>query len=343
MQKKLSNTRLLNAKGELVNSGYNTKVVAEYSRKNIKAGALKIKEWDYYLVYNHDYALALTIADNSYMGLVAVSLLDFKNKKQLNRQVLSFFTLGKTKMPSSSKKGDVVVENKEVSIRFINSGKGRSISLAWNNYDKGKDLTAQIKLTQEPIESMIICTPFKESKKMFYYNHKIIGFRASGEARLGEEQIDFKETDSWGILDWGRGVWPYKVMWNWGAATGIVDGKNIGFNIGNGFGDTSKATENMIFYNNWAHKLGEVEFVIPKDKDGRFEFMNEWKIISSDKRLDMTFKPILNRSTKTSVVVLGSKQDQVFGFYSGFVVLDDGKKIEIKDMFGFAEKVVNKW
>jgi hypothetical protein len=33
----------------------------------------------------------------------------------------------------------------------------------------------------------------------------------------------------------------------------------------------------------------------------------------------------------------------VFGYFSGTAVLDDGKRLQIKDLLGFAEKVENKW
>ena len=38
------------------------------------------KSGDYYLVMNEDYGAAFTIADNGYVGLVSVSLLQFKEK-----------------------------------------------------------------------------------------------------------------------------------------------------------------------------------------------------------------------------------------------------------------------
>ena len=38
-----------------------------------------------------------------------------------------------------------------------------------------------------------------------------------------------------------------------------------------------------------------------------------------------------------------SDQHQVFGRFSGTVILDDGRKLEIRDLMGFAEKVRNKW
>ena len=52
--------------------------------------------------------------------------------------------------------------------------------------------------------------------------------------------------------------------------TVIINPKNeIGFNIGYGFGDTSNATENMVFYNGKAHKLEDVKFNIPLNKKGK--------------------------------------------------------------------------
>ena len=44
-----------------------------------------------------------------------------------------------------------------------------------------------------------------------------------------------------------------------------MNGKPFGFNIGYGFGDTSAASENMLFYDGTAHKLDDVTFHIPKD------------------------------------------------------------------------------
>ena len=56
----------------------------------------------------------------------------------------------------------------------------------------------------------------------------------------------------------------------------------------------------------------------------------------------MKFDPILDRSALTDFKVLKSDQHQVFGRYTGKVVLDDNTEIKIKDFFGFIEKVTNK-
>ena len=81
-------TKLLNELGELTNPGYSTSLIQEYSRKDIKAKKFKIKEWDYYLIYNKDYAVALTLDDNSYMGMISASLINFKTAKEKTKSII---------------------------------------------------------------------------------------------------------------------------------------------------------------------------------------------------------------------------------------------------------------
>ena len=57
----------------------------------------------------------------------------------------------------------------------------------------------------------------------------------------------------------------------------------------------------------------------------------------------MDFTPVLDRKALTSAIVIKSDQHQVFGRFSGRVTLDDGTVLPVKNFFGFAEKVENKW
>ena len=57
----------------------------------------------------------------------------------------------------------------------------------------------------------------------------------------------------------------------------------------------------------------------------------------------MNFTPVLDRSSLTDFVVLKSDQHQVFGRFTGRVTLDDGTVLPVRDFFGFAEKVENRW
>jgi len=147
---------------------------------------------------------------------------------------------------------------------------------------------------------------------------------------------------TYGCLDWGRGVWTYHNTWYWGSASGLAEGVPFGFNIGYGFGDTSAASENMLFYNGIAHKLSQVRFEIPM-KDGKEDYLAPWKFTSDDGRFEMDFAPLMDRSALIDLKLLCSDQHQVFGRFTGKAVLDDGREILVRNLTGFAEKVHNKW
>ena len=57
----------------------------------------------------------------------------------------------------------------------------------------------------------------------------------------------------------------------------------------------------------------------------------------------MDYTPVLDRASCSDVGLIKSDQHQVFGVFNGRAVLDDGMVLNVKDLPGFAEKVINKW
>lgn len=356
--------QLLDSNGQLAETGFAKSLLLDYDRNAIRANGLRIKEWDYYLISCDDFAVALTIADNSYMGLDSISLLDFCVPWEHTKSPMQVLTLGKKNLPASSTIGDVKSKGNGYEISFENDGKSRRLSFRMDKFADGKPISGTIRLENPNDESMVIATPFAEKKNAFYYNQKINCMPASGTVHFGDEIYEFPVASSFGTLDWGRGVWTYKNTWYWGSASGIVDGARFGWNIGYGFGDTSAASENMLFYDGKAHKLSQIKFNIPMKNrtytthggccggtsgktvdtaDLTEDYMSPWTFTSDDGRFEMDFVPIIDRAACTDLKLLCSDQHQVFGKFTGHAVLDDGKVIEVKDFLGFAEKVYNKW
>lgn len=340
MNNELHEGRLLNKDGNLSESGFSYSLVKEYSRKDIKGNKLRIKEWDYYYVGDKEYGIALTIDDNSYMGLVSLSILDFKNKKEIvTKSPMYWFPMGKVNLPSSSVEGDTTKEGNGYSFKFLHeNGKRRLICRMKNVLDK-KDFSCDIYLEESNPNSMVIATPFKK-KRHFYYNQKINLLKATGSFSFGFLKHEFN-NEAFATLDWGRGVWTYSNTWYWSSANGVSDGKNVGWNLGYGFGDTSKASENMLFVNDKAFKLDDVTFNIPQ-KGNKDSFLDEWTLTSSSGNINLTFKPLFDRASNTNVILIQSDQHQVFGYFNGYFLVDN-EKIVIKDILGFAEKVKNRW
>lgn len=329
---------LLKEDGSLREPGWSKQLVQKYDRRMIKAAKFRIKEWDYYLVLNEDFAGAFTIADNGYMGMMSVSLLNFKEGWEHTESVLTAFPMGKYKLPFSSESGKTVFKNRRLHMEFLVRDGKRQILCNFKNFYEGKEFSCKITLEQPPMDTMVIATPWKEDKKAFYYNQKINCMPAKGSMKFDGKTYTFSPETDFGTLDWGRGVWTYDNRWYWGSGNAVVNGKPFGFNIGYGFGDTSAASENMLFYDGKAHKLDDVTFHIPKDS-----YTEPWKFTSSDGRFEMDFEPMLDRCSLTDVKVLVSDQHQVFGRMTGKAILDDGTVIEVKDLMCFAEDVHNKY
>lgn len=334
---------LLDASGNLTEPGYAKTLLPIYRRSDIKAGKMRIKEWDYYCINNGHFALALTIADNSYMGLDSISLLNLDEGWEITKSPMKAFTNGKIGLPKSSETGDVHSAGRNYSILFKNEGDKRVLIAQMKNFGPEGSLYAKVTLTGIPPESMVIATPFDKDKH-FYFNQKINCMRAEGTVTYGyhNRTYTFDPADSFAVLDWGRGVWTYKNTWYWGSASGLVDGERFGFNIGYGFGNTSAASENMLFYKGRAHKLSQVTFHIPGDGGRRTpDYMQPWTFTSDDGRFEMDYTPVLDRASCSDVGLIKSDQHQVFGVFNGRAVLDDGTVLNVKDLPGFAEKVIN--
>ncbi len=343
-QKLLTPGPLLSKKGDLLEAGYAFSLVKEYSRKSAKSFLYRLKEWDYYYVGNSDYGVALTLANNSYMGLISLSVLDFKSKFDLTKSIMLPFPGDKIKLPESSKEGDVIVkdEKKGYSFSFLNQGNGKRRLVAFiKSVDKLQTpFHCDITLEETCKDSLVIATPFNK-KGHFYYNQKINCLLAHGYAKLGERTLDFNKS-SYGVLDWGRGVWTYKNTWYWSSVSAEFDGHRLGWNLGYGFGDTSNATENVIYIDGIAHKLGRVIFDIPLSKSGSDDFMKDWLFRFPEDSFELRFHPLYDRHSDTNALLLRSNQHQVFGTFSGSYLTESGP-FSFSDVPGFAEKVFNKW
>ncbi|MBR7088089.1 MAG: DUF2804 domain-containing protein [Mogibacterium sp.] len=329
---------LLNEDGELREPGWSRRMVQQYRRSMIKAPSWRIKEWDYYLVVNREFAAAFTVSDDGYIGLQSVSLLTFGDVPwEHTETVLNPFPMGRLFLPDHSSSGVTRYSDKRLQMVFEASAGKRKIDCCFDRFCDGKPLEAHILLEQPDMDSMVIATPWPE-KHAFYYNQKINCMRASGYVEFDGKRYEFDPITDFGTLDWGRGVWTYDNTWFWGSGNTDLGGKAFGWNIGYGFGDTGAASENILFYDGKAHKLDDVTFNIPGSG-----YMDKWTFTSSDGRFEMEFEPVLDRAANLDFKVIVSDQHQVFGKMSGTAVLDDGTEIHIQDVMCFAEKVHNRY
>ncbi len=112
----------------------------------------------------------------------------------------------------------------------------------------------------------------------------------------------------------------------------------MGLNLGCGFGDTTRATENALVLDGKIHKLGAVRFDYTT---GNYKL--PWRFTDEAKRINLTFTPFLERVATSNLLVIFSEVHQMFGHYSGSVIADSGEEIRIDGLVGFAEEHHARW
>lgn len=354
----LEKTPLLKEDGSLTQPGYCFTNLYEYDRSAIKAGASRIKEWDFYQITNDEFTVQITIADISLGGAVTVGFFDRITGERASTMTLGLFTFGKYDVGLENRGlaendwVDHTYKKKKLNFDFELSVGETERVLTFKGKAGGKELTMDITMAMFPDhESHFIAVPFDtKDNKHFYYNQKTNCMVSTGTVKYGDKVYEFKglEDNSFAVLDWGRGVWPYHQVWWWGNGNTVLpDGRVFGFEIGWGFGNTEAASESTAFIDGKAYKLGylklenEKEIVNPLDRCWDDNGV-VWKITSDDGSFEMTMKPEFDNYTMLRFVIVGNLCHQVFGKWSGTVRCGD-EVIEIKDMTAFLERSDNMW
>ena len=335
---------LLDSDGRITREGWARQPFWRYDRSRIKAPWWRIKEWDYYSVLSRDgkFGITLTLSDLGYAGLCAVCFLDFERRHVCQVDTLSVLPMGRTGLGPDSDAGHVAFADSKLALDFEYLPGKRVLTFAApgiRNSEGDEGLTGSVTLSQPgDLESVNIATSWAENRRAFYYNRKINCMPASGRFTVGDRRYEFDPARDFGALDWGRGRWTYRNRWYWSSASGWLDGRPFGWNLGYGFSDRSPASENALILDGKIHKLAAVEFRIDTS-----DYMKPWSFTSSDGRFEMDFEPVVDRASETNLGVIRSVQHQVFGSFTGIAISDDGTKIKVKDFPGFAEDVLNLW
>jgi hypothetical protein len=297
----------------------------------------RIKRWDYYAVFTPRRFFSATIANLGYAGNIFVYTLDFASHALHEEGLVVPFGSG-VALPRGSQAGVASYSGKGVNLRFETQSDQRRLQVDWPAFHAGRALHADLALQTPPgQESMTIVIPIEQRR--FYCNTKINCLPVTGHIQYGDLSEDLSPADSLASLDWGRGVWAYQSYWNWASASAFLpDGRRFGLNLGCGFGDTSHATENCFILDGVVHKLDQVRFDYVSG-----DYMRPWQFSDNQERLALEFIPFLDRTARTDLKLITSEVHQMFGRYSGFVVGDQGERIQITDLIGFAEEHHARW
>jgi hypothetical protein len=327
------NEHILSPKGIPI-PGYSLDGSGIYDPARVRAAPWRLKEWDFYQITDENLCLQLTIGHVSYAGNCNIMFFDHAAQEHLYTKdiviPLPFRSMG---MPSDAHIDSVLeVERSGVHLRFTTRSEERRLTA------KTDRLSAEISLKPGIQDTITICTPFDKPNE-FYFNEKINLLETEISLIFDGKPWNFNPNATFGLMDWGRGVWPFSHEWLWSSLSSRLNGRLFGFNLGCGFGNSEKAsgTENVIFYGDETIKLDRMTITHQPD------FMLPWVLDSGDGRFYATLTPHHDRTTRTKLLFVDNVCHQMFGPFSGHFLTNDGSRVEFSGQIGFAEHAVNNW
>jgi hypothetical protein len=294
-----------------------------------RVGRGRNKRWEYWAVTTPTHVVAIVLSHIDYAGVNALWCWDRRTGKVHNQDVVTPFGQG-VRMPGTLGGGPARLRSKGLRIEITEVGVGTRIRAIGDRVRV--DVVAH---RPEGHESLGVVVPWSE--RLFQYTVKDVARPATGRVWFDGEQIELPAGESWATLDHGRGRWPHRMHWNWGAGSGRTDGRVIGVQVGGKWTDGTGSVENSLLVDGRLHKISE-ELVWTYDTN---DWLKPWRITGTD--VDLTFTPEHDKVTETDLKLISSFTHQCFGEWSGTVRLADGEVVRVADVFGWAEDVHQRW
>ena len=316
---------------------------------NLRGGWGRTKRWDYWAVLAGDLVIAVTYADIDYLGMASVWWADLRRGTTGGRELALPLARGVT-LPDRPGSEPLRHRGRGLALDVVDDPGGTTITATWAEAGAvPAALDVRIRLPAGH-ESLNVVIPW--SDRRFQYTSKHQARPAHGTLTIGDEvraigvdpeaaSAPDQAVEAWGVLDVGRGRWPYTTRWNWGGGAGrAVDGRTVvGLQVGAKWTEGTGATENVVIVDGRLSKIGE-ELIWDYDWDHPLQ---PWRVRHPDGSLDLTLAPVHDRHTKVNALILATEVHQVFGTWSGHVTDHEGTRLEVDGLVGFAEESRSRW
>ncbi|HSO63463.1 MAG TPA: DUF2804 domain-containing protein [Ornithinibacter sp.] len=289
----------------------------------------RTKRWEYWAVTTPTHLLGVTVSSLGYAGVCAVWVHDRRSGETVSHDVIVPLGRGVT-LPGRLGDGAARARTRGLSIDVEPVTGGTRLQVS------GPRVLVDVLAESPPgHEAMGVVVPW--SPRLFQYTVKDVARPAVGTLRVDGTEHVVPAGGSWAVLDHGRGRWPYSVRWNWGAGSGVVDGRVIGVQVGGRWTDGTGSTENALVVDGRVHKIGE-ELAWDYDTS---DWLAPWRV--RGQLADLTFTPFWDHASSTNLGVLAQRADQCFGHWSGWMSDDAGERVRVDGVLGWAEDVDNRW
>lgn len=313
-------------------------------RANLRGRWGRTKRWDYWAILAGDLVVSLVYADVDYLGLGDVWWRDLTDGTGGGRSLGTPLGRGFS-LPEVPGREALRTRSRKLNLDIRDDAEGSTlISASWMESGGAPGRLEATVVLPPGHESLNVVIPWND--RTFQFTSKHQARPASGELAVGDRLWRFGspgdgEGAAWGVLDVGRGRWPYSTRWNWAGGAGLTraGGSVIGLQLGGKWTQGTGFTENGVIVDGRITKIGnELEWSYDWGAP-----LRPWVVRDPDGRLEAELSPRSDRHSKANALILANETHQVFGTWAGTFTDDDGNSFTFDSLQGFAEESRSRW
>ncbi|UCR88212.1 DUF2804 domain-containing protein [Mycetocola spongiae] len=268
------------------------------------------RRWEYWALITPTHIVALTAASLDRGSRHQLWTLDRASGTQLDRTVFSPLG-GHVILPGSLGDGPVRAWSRDIDISIDEVPGGTRV----------RAQTARVQLDafiSRPSGQESLGSVCPRGNDGFDYIVSDLARPVSGRLSIDGVSHVLPATESWAMLDHGRGR-SGSHPGGCGAAAGVEAGRRVGLSLGE---------HSAYFLDGGLHRLAGGAAWSASDRA-------PWRV--SGEALDLSFTPFASRRSRGNPGTVGSLTRQHFGHYTGWVSGEDGGRLGVTDLLGWAE------
>lgn len=309
-----------------------------YDVNRFNCRPMRTKEWDFYHFSEGDYNVMATIGHAAFAASFNFGIFNIKTHEKHWVSRIALFKKGKLVFePAQDEDHDLNVTMKDFKMSFSLHDGIRKIVCEGKDKKEGWGKIEVTVQNDYNNEKMVYLTPFFDDPHHFYLDYKENYYHAKMEVSFGDKKWNFDNAT--GLIDSGRGYWPYKHEWYWSNASynDFNGNHTFGWNLGWGFGNTEPGSENIFFYDGKGYKLNKIISNIEPHQ----QFM-PCTMEDDNHQFHLDMEPIYDNCSKTDVLYIHNVCHEVYFNCKGWVMIN-GERITFENRIAPFEHAYNQW
>ncbi|WP_045462972.1 DUF2804 domain-containing protein [Vibrio hyugaensis] len=283
------------------------------------------KQFQFVSIVTPKYIIGVAIADIRYLASGFCYVFDAETHELVEQQWLKPLNIGYQTEPSSWESRAHLANE---AIRFTIEQGIWQVQLSTNLVHA--DLQLQPLVESEPL---MLCTPTAYAGWTYTQKHNALGIQ--GTLKVKGEMVELEQAVAG--YDFSAGYMRRETSWRWASINFLEGDRRIGLNLAAGVNETGHC-ENVVWIDGERHLMPPVQFEF-----SRIHQEQSWRITSQDQRIELVFSPKNQRSEKKNFWLLKSNFRQFLGYFSGYLIDDNGRKHELDEVIGLTEDHYAKW